>query len=220
MYQNVSDYDLQKRIGYLSWSNGLQFFAMAFLSATVVQTIGFQFFFRRAPSTLVTIIVGLILLGDWLVNVYAFPAMALRIDKKLLGTVIPFLLFSFLGRFIMVFSLLIYDVKLPLAFTTLYWISPLGSLFFSVSLYLIALSPLAYSRGRRLRILAIADFIFSFVMFISGVVNYTIIPLDLQFWNILVFIYAYKVAIFALIFAFEYDSWSTEMKEVSKILAD
>ncbi len=222
MFRVLPDSELAKRIGFLSWSTGLQFFSLMILYAAVAETTGAEIQFRQAPSSGIGILLGIVLLGDWLVNAYAFPSLVQRLERIRLGIFVLsfFLLFSLLGRIIAIFSLLINAIQIKLEFIWLYWTAPLGSIFFSILIFMLSKSTIAYSRGNRLRILAGINFTVSLVMLAAAIANYYIKPLDFDLWNIIVLIYSYKVGIMAIAFALEYDSWSTEIEKVSQILEE
>ncbi|RMG26933.1 MAG: hypothetical protein D6732_20645 [Methanobacteriota archaeon] len=222
MIKNLPDKELAKRLGWLSWSTGIQFFSLMILYAAIADVSGIELRFRQAPPLGIGIILGLIFLGDWGINAYVIPALVLKMEKprEAMVMTILFLLFSLLSRFITVFSLLINTVRIEIDFIWLYWSAPLGAIFFSIVIFMLSKTPIAYSRGRRLRLLATINFLVSLFMFVTAVINYYIVPLDFNFWNMAVFIYSYKVGIMAIAFALEYDSWATEIEKVSQVLED
>lgn len=222
MLREIPDRVIARRLGLLSWSTGIQFFSLMVLYATIADPNGLEIGFRQAPPLEVGILLGIILLADWAMNAYVLPPISFKGKRPqiALALSISFLGFSFLARTITVFSLLVNEVKISLDFVWLFWTAPLASMLFSAFIYLMSTAPIAYSRGRRLRLLSIINFTISLAMFSSAVVNYYIKPLDLDFWNLIVLIYSYKVGIMAIAFALEYDSWSTEIEKLSKFLEE
>ncbi len=218
MYSDLNEKVIEKRLGYLSIATGLQFLALAILYVSIAASEGFQIKFAREPPISIMVLVGLVFMIDWLVNLLALPALAIKSDKKrlLVAIVAIFLALSFLSRLIAIFSLAV--VQFFLDFLLIYTVAPMASMLFSVFIFLVSMEPIAYSRGKRLRLLSAINFFVSAIMFIFGFINYNIVPVPLDWWNFVVFLYSYKVGILPLFFAFEYDSWASEIKTFSKLL--
>lgn len=218
MYFDLDEKTIERRLGYLSITTGMQFLALAILYVSLASSEGFQIKFVREPSLSVTLLVGVIFIVDWLVNLLVLPVFAVQSEKRrlLIGLVGLFLVFSLLSRLITTFSLV--AVKFVFDFILIYTIAPMASMLFSVFIFLVSMEPIAYSRGKRLRILSIINFTVSAIMFVFGLVNYNISPVPFDWWNIVVFFYSYKVGLLPLFFAFEYDSWASEIKSLSNLM--